>query len=423
MKRIICIIDYTNITKPDYQYRGKILEEIINRFTFQGNEPFKGKFFQYAKDLPWDREDGFVLSTTCLFFLHSSNACNADDERHCNKLTEFCQQYEIPLVLFSGSPSPNELSAALLENRLEKVLENLSGDKNKKSKAEIEKKIFDIVNEKTLKDYVLKYFDTLIIPPLALLRHILEGFLLLHKEKGFEPVLGYNDSISPDAVAHASRYDWFAPLLAEDQDIQNNFNQFKVLEGLFTPKFDKILTELFCLLWRETFGFPDESIEQSLRCAFENNEREMIDAIREISGKKYKGLDDICRSEDSIGKLFYKNAAKYSVHLLLSPESPPLSQLEKKYLDNFSISDGLNVAMFLNLCSEERLLEIPNHVRRLINNSLREFVQKQLYQNKEAIIKGSAIQNIEDFKDEVLKVYNQLKVIMIHFERQREEYI
>lgn len=66
MKRIICVIDYTKISTPDYQYRGEKLEEIINRFTFHGKEPFNGKFFQYAKGLPRDREDTFVLSKTCL---------------------------------------------------------------------------------------------------------------------------------------------------------------------------------------------------------------------------------------------------------------------------------------------------------------------------------------------------------------------
>jgi len=414
MKRIIWIIDYTKITSPNYQYRGEKLEEIINRFSIHGKKPFNGKFFQYAKDLPWNQEDAFDLSKTCLFLLHSSNARNADDERYCNRLMDFCHQYEIPLVVFSGGPEPNELSVTQLENRLEKVLENLFEYENKKSKSELEKMISSIVNEKSLKDDILHYFDTFILPPLAILRHIFEAFLILHQEKGFEWFLDYSDSIGQDSSAHSSRYDWFAPLLSEDLGIQN----FKVLNGLFTPQFDRKLTELFCLLWSGTFEYPDEYLRQSLLDAFGNDETEMVNLIFEISGKKYNDLDDICRNEESIGKLLYKNAGKYTVPLLLSPESPPISQLEKKYLENFSISDGLNVAIFLNLCSEEKNLEIPSQVRRLMNNSLREFVQKRLYQNKEAITKGSTIQNIEDFKKDVLAAYKQLKEIMFHFERQ-----
>lgn len=422
MKKIICIIDYTKTLTPDCQYRGEKLEEIINSFTFYGKKPFIGKFFQYAKDLPWDMENAFVLSETCLFLLHSSNALKADDECYCNALKEFCHRNKIPLVSFSGDPGASVINATRLECRLEKVLENLSADENKKGKAEVEKIIFDITNERTIKDDVLIYFDTYILPPIELLKRTLEGFLLVHQEKGFKPVLSSRDSFSPRAAVNASRYDWFAPLLSEDEYIQNNINNFKVLNGLFTPQFDKRLTELFCLLWGDTFQLPDEGLRHSLLDIFKNAQEEMVDVISEISGKKYKDLDDICRNEDSIGKLLYKSADKYSVHLLLNPESPPLSPLEKKYLDSFSLSNGMNAAIFLNLCSEEKSIEVANHVQNSINNSLRKFVLKRLYKNQKAIMNRGTIQNIEGFKKEVLTVYKQLETILNHFERQRGEY-
>ncbi|UCH96769.1 MAG: hypothetical protein JSV88_07925 [Candidatus Aminicenantes bacterium] len=424
MIKTIYIVDYKTAHDPKFNFRGERLAKIINQFTDGNRQPFKAKFFHYTRDLPWkqDETNKDVLAVKpFLLLLHKSNQLLPEETGYYSKLADFCKKKEVPVIVYTGENThgPDQVSADRLKSRLEQVLKKLPG---KKEKIDIERTVVDIVNKKSLQVEIVNFYFSFIKPQLSLLKFILEGFLILHQERGFELKIGNRDLILSTSRAAGSKWSWFSPLLSDNRILPGDQEDFTSFCRLFTTAFDLKLTRLYCLLWAEKSGLTDESLAESLEIAFGNSEKDKVKAINQVTGKEYKDLEEILQKQQSIGKMLVKNAKRYSVPLLINPKSPPLLPMEKKYLESFIISDGNFKSAFLNLWSEEVKLQLSPHVNSKLNHHLREFLL-EIYQKGKIIRKGFFIKDIDDFKKRLIESNNLLTRITVYFENILGEYL
>ena len=424
MIQTIYIVDNKTAHDTNFSYRGERLANIINQFTIEGQKPFKAVFFYSTRDLPWKKDESqndLLTAKPFLLLLHKSNQLHPEETGYYSKLVDFCKKKEVPVIVYTGENihEPDQVNADRLKSRLELVLKKIV---DKKEKIDIERTVLNIVSKKSLQDEIVNYYFAFIKPQMSLLKLVLEGFLILHQERGFELDIENRDLKLSTSRAAGSKWSWFSPLLADNRILPGDQEDFTSFCRLFTPAFDLKLTRLYCLLWAEKSSLTDESLAESLEIAFGNSEIDKINAINQITGKEYKSLEEIFQKQNSIGKMLLKNAKRYSVPLLINPKSPPLLPMEKKYLESFIISDGNFKASFLNLWSEEVKLQLAPHVESQLNNHLREFL-KEIYKNGKIIRKAFFIEDIDDLKKRLIEANRLLARITTYFENVLGEYL